>query len=156
LAIAYTISLRKENTLSESTTQGGFVAGAPFIKFDGATAYIEAQRCEACGAVFMKPHVGCPRCCARGPLTKVRGSERGVLQTFTVVMRSFPGIKVPFVSAIVQMDDGATLKGNLIDVEPNPEKIRVGMPLRLVYGDANGLKDEAGSPYLAYFFQPAV
>ena len=70
--------------------------------------------------------------------------------------RSFPGIEVPYVSAIVDLDGGGTLKGNLIDIDPDPEKIRLGMPVEVVYKDALGRKDREGNSYLSYFFQPAA
>ena len=68
--------------------------------------------------------------------------------------RSLPGIEVPYVSAIVDLDGGGTVKGNLINIEPNPEKIRLGMPVEVVYKDALGRKDREGNSYLSYFFQP--
>jgi uncharacterized OB-fold protein len=46
------------------------------------------------------------------------------------------------------------VKGNLINVEPNPEKIRLGMPVEVVYKDALGRKDREGNSYVSYFFQP--
>ena len=49
----------------------------------------------------------------------------------------------------------ARVKGNLIGIEPDPEKIRIGMPVEVVYKDALGRKDREGNSYLTYFFQPA-
>ena len=68
--------------------------------------------------------------------------------------RSFPGIDVPYVSAIVDLEGGGTVKGNLINIEPDPEKIQMGMPVEVVYQDALGRKDREGNSYLSYFFQP--
>ena len=68
--------------------------------------------------------------------------------------RSFPGIDVPYVSAIVDLDGGGTVKGNLIGVEPDPAKIPFGMAVEVVYDDALGRKDADGNAYLAYFFRP--
>ena len=50
--------------------------------------------------------------------------ETGVLHSFSVVYRSFPGIDVPYVSAIVDLDGGGTVKGNLINIEPGSRENR--------------------------------
>ena len=68
--------------------------------------------------------------------------------------RSFPGIEVPYVSAIVDLDDGTAIKGNLINIAPDPEKIEFDMPVEVVFDDALGRKDSDGNSYLSYFFQP--
>ena len=52
--------------------------------------------------------------------------------------RSFPGIEVPYVSAIVDLDDGTAIKGNLINIDPDPEKIEFDMPVEVVFDDALG------------------
>lgn len=85
-----------------------------------------------------------------------RLANHGQLYSYSIVHRSFPGIDVPYVSAIVDLDGGGTVKGNLINVEPDPAKIPFGMPVEVVYGDALGRKDGDGNAYLAYFFQPAA
>ena len=61
---------------------------------------------------------------------------------------------VPFISAIVDLDGGGVVKGNLIDFPPSPEAIKFDMPVRLVFKDA-GRKDKDGASYLSYFFVPA-
>ena len=67
--------------------------------------------------------------------------------------RSFPGVEVPYISAIVDLEGGGTLKGNLINIEPDPKKLKFDMPVDIVIKDA-GRKDREGNSYLAYFFQP--
>ena len=81
-------------------------------------------------------------------------SETGRLYNYTIVHRSYPGVSVPFVSAIVDLDDGSTIKGNLLDVDPSPEALEFDMPVKLVYRGAE-LANAAGEGYLAYFFVPA-
>ena len=46
------------------------------------------------------------------------------------------------------------MKGNLINVEPDPERIKLGMAVDVVFRDA-GRKDADGNSYVSYFFQPA-
>ena len=72
---------------------------------------------------------------------------------YSIVHRSFPGIEVPYVSAIVDLEGGGTVKGNLINVEPEPDQIKMGMPVELVFKKAPR-KDAEGNEYLTYYFQP--
>ena len=79
---------------------------------------------------------------------------RDRLYSYSIVHRSFPGIEVPYVSAIVDLDDGTAIKGNLINIDPDPEKIEFDMPVEVVFDDALGRKDSDGNSYLSDFFQP--
>ena len=87
-------------------------------------------------------------------MTTVTLPQTGKLYSYSIVHRSFPGIEVPYVSAIVDLDDGTAIKGNLINIEPDPEKIEFDMPVEVVFDDALGRKDSDGNSYLSYFFQP--
>ena len=78
----------------------------------------------------------------------------GKLYSYSIVYRSFPGIEVPYVSAIVDLDDGTAIKGNLINVEADPANLEFDMPVEVVFADALGRKDADGNSYLSYFFQP--
>jgi uncharacterized OB-fold protein len=123
------------------------------IPADGAP-YLEGHKCKKCGAVFLGARANCSKCSARGSMDAIRLSNRGTLYVYSIVHRSFPGIEVPYVSAVVDLEGGGTVKGNLIDIEPTPEKIRLGMPVEVVYKDALGRKDKEGNSYLSYFFRP--
>ncbi len=125
----------------------GIVAGDPFL---------EGHRCGACGAVFLGERSVCSSCGARDQMVAIRLANKGKLYSYSIVHRSFPGIEVPYISAIVDLDGGGTVKGNLINVEPDPAQISFDMPVDLVFGDALGRKDKDGNSYLAYFFQPAA
>ena len=78
-------------------------------------------------------------------------SDKGTLHSYAVVYRSFPGIDVPYVSAIVDLEGGGTIKGNLINIEPDPDKIEFNMPVKVIFDDALGRKDKDGNSYLSYF-----
>ena len=121
---------------------------------EGGDPYLEGHKCQSCGAVFLGERAVCSKCGTRGQLEAVKLSNTGTLYVYSIVHRSFPGIQVPYVSAIVDLDGGGTLKGNLINVEPDPEKIALGMPVEVVYKDALGRKDREGNSYVSYFFQP--
>ena len=87
-------------------------------------------------------------------MSTIKLPNEGKLYSYSIVHRSFPGIEVPYVSAIVDLDDGTAIKGNLINVEPDPDKIEFDMPVEVIFADALGRKDGDGNSYLSYFFQP--
>ena len=72
---------------------------------------------------------------------------------YSIVFRSFPGIETPYISAVVDLEGGVTVKGNLIGIEPDPAVIRMGMPVEVVYEIAPR-KDKEGNEYLTYYFKP--
>ena len=117
--------------------------------------YLEGYKCGNCGSIFLGERSVCSKCFARDKMSTIRLEETGTLYSFSVVYRSFPGIDVPYVSAIVELEGGGTVKGNLINIDPDPDKIKFGMPIKLTYGDALGRKDKEGNSYLSYFFEPA-
>ena len=125
-----------------------------WLKAGEPEPYLEGQACAQCGAIFLGARAHCSRCFARGALHPQRLSNRGTLYVYSIVHRSFPGVPVPYVSAIVDLEGGGTVKGNLIGIEPKPEKIRLGMPVEVVYRDLER-KDDKGNSYFSYFFQPA-
>jgi uncharacterized OB-fold protein len=127
----------------------------PFLKIpDEGAPYLEGSKCGKCGEVFLSQRAVCAACGTRGQMAPMRLGERGTLYNFTVVHRNFPGVAVPFISAIVDLEGGGTLKGNLVDMVPSQEAIKFDMPVNVVFRDA-GRKDKEGASYLAYFFTPA-
>ena len=117
--------------------------------------YLEGHKCEECGSIFLGERDNCSNCGARGKMKPTRLGTRGKLYSYSIVHRSFPGIEVPYISAIVDLDDGGTVKGNLINIEPDPANLEFDMPVEVVFDDALGRKDRDGNSYISYFFQPA-
>jgi uncharacterized OB-fold protein len=117
--------------------------------------YLEGHKCKACSAVFLGERDVCGKCGARKTLDRVKLSNRGQLYVYSIVHRSFPGVEVPYISAIVDLEGGGTVKGNLINIKADPSAIKMGMPVRVVFKDALGRKDKQGNSYLSYFFEPA-
>lgn len=129
----------------------------PYLKIpDAGDPYLEAYKCGQCGATFLGERHVCSKCGARDQMSTVTLPNTGKLYSYSIVHRSFPGVEVPYVSAIVDLDDGTAIKGNLINVEPDPESIPFDMPIEVVFDDALGRKDADGNAYLSYFFQPAA
>lgn len=126
----------------------------PFLKFgaDGAP-YLEGQQCADCGEIYTTERMACSKCFSRKPFKAVKLPTSGELYTFSIVHRSYPGIKVPFVSATVDLDGACSLKGTLIDVEPDPNHVKTGMRVEVVFRELEH-KNKEGRTYVSYFFRP--
>jgi uncharacterized OB-fold protein len=73
------------------------------------------------------------------------------LHAFTIVYRHpSPAFQadIPYVVALVELDEGVRMMSNLVDVPADPEHVKVGMALEVVYEDVN---DEVTLPK----FRPA-
>ncbi len=139
---------------SDTATSSGLLPVVPFLKMpDGGDPYLDGSKCSNCGAIFLGSRDTCSSCGERGKLETAKLSNEGELYVYSIVFRSFPGIEVPYVSAVVDLEGGGTVKGNLIGIDPDPAKIKMGMPVEVVYKKAPR-KDAEGNEYLAYYFQP--
>jgi uncharacterized OB-fold protein len=119
---------------------------------DGAP-FIEGYRCGTCGAAFAEKTLACRACATRAAPAPFPAKSTGKLWSWSIIHRSYPGIAVPFVSAIVDLDDGLSLKGTVVGVAPGD--LRQGLPLRLEFDDAGGARDKDGAPYVGFHFVPA-
>ena len=138
----------------EAATPGSRVPAAAFIRVpEQGAPWIEGFRCPDCGAVALERTMACRKCTSRAPQASFTAATQGRLYAWTVVRRSYPGIPVPFVSAIVDLDDGLTVKGTLRDVDP--DAVKSGMRVELKFDDANGATDPQGCSYVGFHFIPA-
>lgn len=124
----------------------------PIIKRDGDAPYLAGSRCGACGQIFVGEREVCAKCTARGQMAAIKLAETGSLYAYTVVERSFPGVAVPFIDAVVDLDDGAHLKGTLMGVDPDPRTIPFGLKVKIAWREA--VPVGADKPYLTYVFVP--
>jgi uncharacterized OB-fold protein len=130
---------------------GAQVPIVDYLVLDDGPAHLVAWSCEACGALYFDRRNACARCSGRS-FGRRALARTGVVRTFTIVHRAAPGVEVPYVSAVVDLDGGGAVKANLRDVAPNPEAVRVGMPVELVTWVA-GVDDE-GTEAVAFAFAP--
>jgi len=77
----------------------------------------------------------------------------GKLRSFTIVHRTVPGVPAPYVSALVDLDGGGSVKGNLQNISPDPEHVKLGMPVRMTTFVAG--TDDDGTEAIAFAFEPA-
>jgi uncharacterized OB-fold protein len=140
--------------MAEEAAAKGPLPVVPYLKIPGdGDPFLEGQQCKNCGKIFLGERTTCANCGQSGQLEATKLADTGTLYVYSIVHRSFPGIEVPYVSSIVDLDGGGTVKGNLIGIDPDPEKIQMGMPVEVVYKIAPA-KDAEGNEYLTYYFQP--
>jgi uncharacterized protein len=87
--------------------------------------------CLECGEPFFYPRALCPGCGSRR-LEWRRASGRGRLHAFCIHHAPpLPAFRaeVPFVSALIELDEGPRMLSRLVGVEPDPAAVRCEMPL---------------------------
>lgn len=93
--------------------------------------------CRPCAASYWYPRDFCPKCGSRDVEWR-RASGRGRLYTYAIHYRAFhPGWanEVPYVTALIDLDEGVRIFSNLIGIEPDPKAIRCEMPVEVVFED---------------------
>ncbi|HVB93042.1 MAG TPA: OB-fold domain-containing protein [Acidimicrobiales bacterium] len=116
----------------------------------GDDPHLTANECTACGARFFDRRNACASC-GRTEFTKVAVSNKGEVRAFTIVAFAAPGVPVPYVAALVDCE-GTSVRANLINVEPDPDHVTLGMPVRLatqVIGT-----DDNGTEAVGFGFEP--
>jgi uncharacterized protein len=117
----------------------------------GDDPHLVAHECTACGARFFDRRNACAGC-GGTEFTDVRVAAEGEVRAFTIVSLAAPGIPVPFVASVVDCD-GTSVRGNLVNVAPDPEHVRVGMKVRLTTVPIG--TDSAGTEAIGFGFEPA-
>ena len=97
------------------------------------------RKCNACGEVYFYPRDISP-CCFSKDTSWTQVSGNATLFTYGIVQRApHPGFRddVPFVTAIVELEEGPQMATNIVIDDPTPENLQVGMPLQVVFEDIN-------------------
>ncbi len=103
---------------------------------------LRVQRCRACGGFVFIPQPICTHCQAEA-LEWVASSGRGTVYSYTVVHRPpRPAFAVPYVVAIVELEEGWHMLTNLVDVAP--EAVTVGMRVEVAF---RAVSDDITLPY---------
>ena len=116
----------------------------------GDEPHLVAQQCSACGARFFDRRNACANCSGTEFTTTTIPTE-GELRTFTIVSLAAPGIAVPFVAGVVDCG-GTSVRGNLINVDPDPEHVHLGMKVRLATYSLGA--DDDGTEAVGFGFEP--
>ncbi|MDQ6696557.1 MAG: OB-fold domain-containing protein [Actinomycetota bacterium] len=116
----------------------------------GDDPHLVAHECSACGARFFDRRNACAACGAT-EFADVDVATTGELRSFTIVSFAAPGVPVPFVAGLVDCD-GTSVRGNVINVEPDPEHVKLGMKVKLATQPMG--VDEQGVEAVAFGFEP--
>jgi uncharacterized OB-fold protein len=116
----------------------------------GDEPHLVAKECTSCGARFFDRRNACASCSSTS-FTDVPVGTTGELKAFTIVAFAAPGVPVPFVAGVIDCD-GTSVRGNVINVAPDPEHVSLGMKVRLatyVVGT-----DDDGTEAIGFGFEP--
>jgi uncharacterized OB-fold protein len=116
----------------------------------GDDPHLVANECVSCGAHFFDRRNACAACEGTA-FTQVNVPTTGEVRAFTIVSFAAPGVPVPFVAAVVDCE-GTSVRGNLINVTPDPEHVTLGMKVRLAT-EVIGT-DENGTEAVGFGFEP--
>ena len=93
------------------------------------------QQCSKCSKYQFYPRIICTACMSNN-IEWVKASGCGHIVSYTIVRRAISeayAADVPYVIALIQLDEGPTMMSNVINFEP--DKIVIGMPVEVVFDD---------------------
>lgn len=142
-------------------TQGGIMSDAllpvgavPYVIIDSnGDHYLAGSRCGQCGATLLGRRPACAACGAADAISHVRLADSGRIRTATVISRSYPGVPVPFIAAVIEIDGGGIVRGTLHDKIPDDPMSIIGRPVRICIEDT-GQTDASGAPFYCHLFRP--
>jgi hypothetical protein len=94
------------------------------------------QYCKDCGKKIFYPRKFCPECWS-GNLDWSESKGRGKVNTFTIAMSNVEerfAEDIPYVLALVYLDEGIRMMTNIVDCKP--EEVKIGMEVEVVFKDA--------------------
>ena len=124
-----------------------------YLDLSGDAPLLVAQECSNCGALYFGRRNACSKCFSTGPFKRHELARTGSVRAFTIIQRAAPGVKAPYVSAIIDLEGGGHVKANVINVDPTPEAVKTGMSVRLTTFTLG--TDDEGTEAIAFAFEPA-
>jgi uncharacterized OB-fold protein len=124
-----------------TTTKPGPAKPVPFAQpvsrpfWEGTQAgELRLQHCGSCGKHVFYPRPRCPSC-GGDALTWQRVSGRARLHSYVINHMPMPGFAgdLPYVIAIVELEEGPRMMSNLIGVPADPAHLTLDMPLEVVF-----------------------
>ncbi|MGC8816734.1 MAG: Zn-ribbon domain-containing OB-fold protein [Candidatus Hadarchaeum sp.] len=109
-------------------------------------------KCGNCNKVFFPPRFICPQCRRMGKLEPYKLSRRGRIISYGVVHVAQEGFEdqVPYVLAIVELEDGPRLTTQVVDCDPN--EVKIGDEVEMVFRRI-GSDNEDGVIYYGFKFR---
>jgi uncharacterized protein len=116
----------------------------------GDSPHLVANECVGCGARYFDRRNACASC-EGDEFREVNVPTEGEVRAFTIVTYAAPGVPVPFVASVVDCG-GTSVRTNLVNVEPDPEHVRLGMKVRLTTFPIAA--DSEGTEAIGFGFEP--
>ena len=95
------------------------------------------QRCARCRTFWFPPSILCPECLSTAwEWTKISG--RGEIYSFVIFHRTYHtgfADEIPYVVAVVELEEGPRLMSNIIECEPHA--VRCEIPVEVVFEDVS-------------------
>jgi len=96
-------------------------------------------RCETCNTPYFPKRSICPKCRRKGKLHEGQFSGMGAVYTYTEVISPPEGFEdqVPYILAVIELDEGVKLTGQIVDAHKDDVKIgsRVSPMFRVIQRD---------------------
>jgi uncharacterized OB-fold protein len=104
----------------------------------GADGVLFIVRCNDCGYWIHPPSPRCPRCLGEDVAPTPAGG-RGRVYSYTINERPWvPGLEVPYVIAIVQLDEQSDLRLMTNIVNCRPDDVTIDMPVQVEFRERGG------------------
>ncbi len=130
-------------------TEGMAEERIPFVEYlvlDDAP-YLQAQECVSCGARYFDRRNACASC-FDNDFRVVEIPREGEVTSFSIVQMG----PIPYVSAVVNCG-GTNVKCTLMNIEPTPECVELGMKVKLMTYSMG--EDSDGTEAISFGFEPA-
>lgn len=116
----------------------------------GDAPHLVANECTSCGARFFDRRNACASC-FKTEFKRFDVPTEGELRSFTIVAFASPGVPVPFVAGVIDCQ-GTSVRGNVINTEPDPEHVKLGMKVKLATYVVGS--DDDGTEAIGFGFEP--
>jgi len=113
--------------------------------------HLVAHECTHCGARFFDRRNACASCFGID-FRSVDLPTEGTLTSFTIVSFAAPGVPVPFVAGVIDLD-GTSVRGNVVNTDPDPDHVKLGMRVRLTTTPIG--TDDDGVEAVGFGFEPS-
>jgi len=127
------------------------ISAVDYLVLDDGPPHLVANECTSCGARYFDRRNACASCFGTD-FTTAKVATEGELTSFTIVAFAAPGVDVPFVAGLINCD-GTTVRGNVVNIDPDPEHVKLGMKVRLVTNSLGA--DSQGVEAIGFAFAPA-
>jgi uncharacterized OB-fold protein len=117
----------------------------------GDKPHLVANECANCSARFFGRRNACANCSGTD-FRLVEIPTAGIIRSFTIVTFAPPGVPVPFVAGIIDCG-GTSVRANIINVDPTPDKVSLGMKVQLATYSLG--TDDNGVEAIGFGYEPA-